>query len=271
MRLNEAPTNPWVAIKANGLVSTAHCTCMARLGESCSHVGALLFTVEAAINLRKARTCTELLCLWREPSLGSIKKVQATKGSNFFSSSFKESVHILPESGGSTQPEKAAAPHLSEEQKELFKKLAETQPSSAVLALLEGHADKSVLKTLELNIPPPLASYYMTEMLKCTSLQILSVHCDKVFKEVKLTSEQVRIIFIFHFLCHLGMTSKLMAGSLQLLPGYILNNGKRFNQTEPPVNRRLSFEVIPYVFEIIQQSAVLYSKKVAWRVHGDFC
>ena len=166
MRLNEAPTNPWVAINANGLVSTVHCTCMAGLGERCSHVGALLFNVEAAMNLRKARTCTELHCLWWEPSLSSINKVQATKGSNFFSSSVKESVHILQNLVAQLGQKKAAVSHSSEEQKELFKKLAETQFSSAVLALLEGHADKSVLKTLELNIPPPLASYYMIEMLK---------------------------------------------------------------------------------------------------------
>ncbi|KAL5457379.1 hypothetical protein EMCRGX_G034630 [Ephydatia muelleri] len=34
----------------SGTVVTAHCTCMAGLGEVCSHIGAVLFKVEACIN-----------------------------------------------------------------------------------------------------------------------------------------------------------------------------------------------------------------------------
>ena len=39
-RLNENPHLPWVAINLRGTsVETAHCTCMAGLGESCSTLG----------------------------------------------------------------------------------------------------------------------------------------------------------------------------------------------------------------------------------------
>ena len=37
----------WVAFKASGEVLCAHCTCMAGLGEACSHIAAVLFTAEA--------------------------------------------------------------------------------------------------------------------------------------------------------------------------------------------------------------------------------
>ena len=42
-RLNENPHLLWVAINLRGtLAETAHCTCMAGSGESCSHIRTLL-------------------------------------------------------------------------------------------------------------------------------------------------------------------------------------------------------------------------------------
>ncbi|KAL5503664.1 hypothetical protein EMCRGX_G010648 [Ephydatia muelleri] len=37
----------------SGTVVTAHCTCMAGMGEVCSHIGAVLFKVEAFVRLGK--------------------------------------------------------------------------------------------------------------------------------------------------------------------------------------------------------------------------
>ncbi|KAH9384950.1 hypothetical protein HPB48_026981 [Haemaphysalis longicornis] len=45
-------------------VITAHCTCMARQGEACSHIGAMLFAVETAVRIRDARTSTERTNVW---------------------------------------------------------------------------------------------------------------------------------------------------------------------------------------------------------------
>lgn len=44
----------------------AHFTCMVRIGEACTHIVALLFTVEAEDNTRvKSQfSCTTLACLW---------------------------------------------------------------------------------------------------------------------------------------------------------------------------------------------------------------
>ena len=41
------PAHPWVAAQTNGTIICAHCTFMAGLGEVCSHISALLFTIEA--------------------------------------------------------------------------------------------------------------------------------------------------------------------------------------------------------------------------------
>lgn len=37
------PVTPWVIVKLPKLVEAAHCTCLAGLGEACTHIGALLY------------------------------------------------------------------------------------------------------------------------------------------------------------------------------------------------------------------------------------
>jgi hypothetical protein len=67
-RLNDEPQTPWVAInRVTTSVMNAHCTCMAGLGESCTHIGALLFKIEAAVRAGfTRRACTDEACLWND-------------------------------------------------------------------------------------------------------------------------------------------------------------------------------------------------------------
>ena len=46
------------------MIESAHCTCMAGLGEVCSHVAAILFFLES--ESRAPRSCTQELCKWNE-------------------------------------------------------------------------------------------------------------------------------------------------------------------------------------------------------------
>ncbi|XP_041952352.1 uncharacterized protein LOC121712273 isoform X2 [Alosa sapidissima] len=48
-RLSQPPLTPWVILAPSGEVVSAHCTCMAGVAESCTHVGALFFKVEASV------------------------------------------------------------------------------------------------------------------------------------------------------------------------------------------------------------------------------
>ena len=52
-KLSVHPAKPWVAVKQSGTVVCAHCSCMAGLGEACSHIAALLFTLEANTKMKK--------------------------------------------------------------------------------------------------------------------------------------------------------------------------------------------------------------------------
>ena len=67
-RMQEKPLNPWVIAENDGRILAGHCDCMAGLGEVCTHVAALLFTVEAAVKLLEARTVTEDNAYWLLPN-----------------------------------------------------------------------------------------------------------------------------------------------------------------------------------------------------------
>ena len=48
-------------------VMNAHCTCIAGLRESCTHIGALLFKIEVAVRAGfTRRACTDEACLWND-------------------------------------------------------------------------------------------------------------------------------------------------------------------------------------------------------------
>ncbi|KAK2143704.1 hypothetical protein LSH36_819g02023 [Paralvinella palmiformis] len=54
-RVNDTPHHPWIGLhEKDRVVIAAHCDCMAGLGESCSHVAALWFKVEAAFYKKSA-------------------------------------------------------------------------------------------------------------------------------------------------------------------------------------------------------------------------
>ena len=49
---------------------------MAGLGEACSHIAALLFTVEANTPVKKRTACTSLPCSWLPPTFRSVPYAQ---------------------------------------------------------------------------------------------------------------------------------------------------------------------------------------------------
>ena len=65
-RINEPPSNTWIKTTKDGEVNCAHCDCMAGLDEVCSHVGAILFYVEA---VRRNKSCTADIDLWHRNQL----------------------------------------------------------------------------------------------------------------------------------------------------------------------------------------------------------
>ncbi|CAN7999705.1 unnamed protein product, partial [Ixodes pacificus] len=65
--IRDALLRPWLLIKPDGEVQVAHCTCMSGLGEACSHVGAVLFYMEAVVRRRNDQACTDQDNAWLPP------------------------------------------------------------------------------------------------------------------------------------------------------------------------------------------------------------
>ena len=57
-KLSVPPLNPWIALEQSGVIVCAHCTCMAGLGEVCSHIAAVLFLMEANTKMKVKTSCT---------------------------------------------------------------------------------------------------------------------------------------------------------------------------------------------------------------------
>ena len=72
MRINEKPLDSWVLANSDGEITSAHCTCMAGLGECCSHIGAILFALETSTRMRKEATVTDVPAYWMFPSQANL-------------------------------------------------------------------------------------------------------------------------------------------------------------------------------------------------------
>ena len=66
----------WCAIKQSGEILCAHYTCMAGLGEACSHVAALLFTADANTKIKAGFSTTSLPCSWLPKSFQFVPYIE---------------------------------------------------------------------------------------------------------------------------------------------------------------------------------------------------
>ena len=68
----------WGIVNKDGAVVSAHCVCIAGLGETCTHVGVLLFKIEAVVRIREKPTVTGVPAYWVVPT--GINKVEPEVG-----------------------------------------------------------------------------------------------------------------------------------------------------------------------------------------------
>ncbi|KAB0799163.1 hypothetical protein PPYR_07043 [Photinus pyralis] len=72
-RLNLPPVSLWCVIKESGEILAAslaaHCNCPAGLGECCSHIGAVLFAIEAAVREKEEISVTGQKSYWIVPNV----------------------------------------------------------------------------------------------------------------------------------------------------------------------------------------------------------
>ena len=76
---NKPPLRPWVLINCSGEILVAHCTCMAGLAETSSHVEALLHWVEAAVRISLNISCTSKENAWMPAPTKHIPSLELTE------------------------------------------------------------------------------------------------------------------------------------------------------------------------------------------------
>jgi len=72
----KTPNHSWIGLHKTAETINAHCSCMAGLGETCSHIGALMFYIQMTSEYCKRNlenACTSTACTWLPPSIKNVR------------------------------------------------------------------------------------------------------------------------------------------------------------------------------------------------------
>ena len=189
-RLSVSSLHPWVAVEPNGIVLCAHCTCMAGLGEACSHVAALLFTMEINTRLLNNTSCTSLACSW----LPAIQKVDYSPIAKSDFSSPKSKMKKLSSCNSdhdlNLPPPKILKP-TEDELETLFKDLSHAG-NPVILSIVPPYSEKFVPQSLDC-LPKPLTDLFDETFLDISYPELLE-KSHETFTKLKITAEHANML-----------------------------------------------------------------------------
>ncbi|XP_052233785.1 uncharacterized protein LOC127846525 [Dreissena polymorpha] len=197
-RMREKPLNPWVIARPDGAIAGAHCDCMAGLGEDCTHVAALLFSVATFVQIRDSKTVTEKPAYWKLPT--SMKAVEYKEVSeiNFQSarSAKKELDSIINAACVSqvaqtpTPTSKGTVPEATEgEFLKFCEGLSKLDSKPVLLSTVEPYADQYIPKTVTKDYPQDLSALRDPKWFD-KDYDSLVTHCQTV--KVQCSAEQAK-------------------------------------------------------------------------------
>ncbi|KAL3858954.1 hypothetical protein ACJMK2_009199 [Sinanodonta woodiana] len=168
MRITEKPLEPWVIVSGDGIIDSAHCTCMAGLGECCNHVAALLFALETSTRIKKDATVTDAPAYWMLPSNADLSSpykrlsemhLESAVKKRKMSTSEKDVVQssCVKKSNNSSSPTK-------QEEALFFQDLAGMIPNAAVLSLADQFSNNFVAKSISVEWPVDLGALYDSQI-----------------------------------------------------------------------------------------------------------
>ena len=126
-RLSEKPLEAWFISTSEGVIQSAHCTCMTGLGESCTHDTALMFFVSHIALNKDEKSITSVAPYWGEPK----KSVDFAEVRNikFFSEEQTKQTALPP-----------IIPRLNEDgSKNLYEELQSKNCQSTALSIVKGY------------------------------------------------------------------------------------------------------------------------------------
>ena len=193
--LSRPSLHPWIAAEKRGTILCAHCTCMAGVGEACSHIAALLFTAETNTRMMKNTSCTSLPCSWLAPSCkieyALISKIDFTtpqKKRKLTESSSTSSDHAFP-----------ATTNIVEEPTEaelegFLGELSKTGIKASILSIVPNFCDDFVPRIEKGILPRPLTDLYDKDFFEITKLSDLQPECERVFSSLTISSRHCESI-----------------------------------------------------------------------------
>ena len=199
MRLREKPLNPWSIVNPDGTIQASHCDCMAGLGEVCSHVAAMLFTVMEIVRIRDTQTVTQDPAYWKFPA--SVKKVEYKEVRDIDFTSAKslkkkferqlEGQNAEPSStpGRHRSKPKEVRPPTADEIAQFLSNLHSTGQRAAILSVTEQYADEYVPTVEQTALPKMLSGLKDTDAL---TMDYGTLVKKANVIELKVTSDEVR-------------------------------------------------------------------------------
>ena len=145
LTVSASSISPWVAAERNGTILYAHCTCMAGLGEACSHIAALLFAIKAHTKFKKDASCTSRPCKWLPLAMKNFSYAQIFE-IDFSPSATKRKRIENVDQRSSTSITASLDIHPSEtELEQLYDALSKTAEKPALLSITPGYCDQYVV------------------------------------------------------------------------------------------------------------------------------
>ncbi|KAL3847209.1 hypothetical protein ACJMK2_018131 [Sinanodonta woodiana] len=187
-RVTEEPHHPWAALKKSGPVIAAHCDCMAGLGETCSHIGALLFKIEAAVRLGyTSSTCTDRPCEW---NACFVKNVEPKKIADiiFYKTAAKEKLK--------NSKRKMTEPATTEEQKRFLQSLAGLKKPCVGLSSFKEYSGLFVSHgpgSTSTKLPPSFRSFYSANNESIEGVDLTKM-CNSMYEQSHKSDAQVAYV-----------------------------------------------------------------------------
>ena len=190
--MNDSPLSCWIITEATGEVCSAHCNCMAGLGETCTHVAAVLFYLEAAARIQGNQTSTQRKCEWIMPSFQKNVQYLPVKDMDFTSAKAKKrklddaidtDTATMKIHQDSPQQMSAVTPANVADIDAFYDTLGSCGTKPAMLSLVPKYSSSYVPKRMLGAFPQPLPMLHKPVYMELEYHELLKV-CESVTVEV---------------------------------------------------------------------------------------
>lgn len=192
-RCNAGLLSCWLIIENTGEVCCAHCTCMAGLGEVCTHVAAVLFYLETAARINGIPSCTQQQCQWVVPSFQHNIPYSPIKSIDFTSAKTKkrklnDGTPLHPPTPSISSKSLTVQAPEECEVNTFLQKLSQCGTKPSVLSLTPPYADSYIPKSMLPTYPKPLLELFQPKFLELDHSQLLA-KCNST--DIRLTEEMI--------------------------------------------------------------------------------